>query len=285
MTKNIWPKDVDCAVAVTIDVDLETLWLSRNSESMNNPCILSEGAYGAHAGVPRLLKMLKRLDVKATFFVPGWVLEKHTDLITTIVEEGHEVGYHGYLHEAVNSVEEEAELIDKCGSLMKRILGVKPVGYRYPLFGFRAGMVDILLDRGFEYSSNLMDRDHPYMHRGTGGRAIIELPTSWLFDDSSHFYFTLQNPPRRPIATPSSVNEIWKSEFEGIFNEGGSMVLVLHPQIIGRTSRIRMLEGLLNDIKSKKGTFIGPGEAIAKMFRAQTGTEDTNTIERRQNGE
>jgi len=122
----------------------------------------------------------------------------------------------------------------------------------------------MLIEEGFEYSSTLMDADCPYLHPQKGSQSLIELPTSWLFDDSSHFFFTLQDPPRRPIASHSTVLEIWKAEFDGIYDEGGSMVLMMHPQIIGRNSRVRMLEELVIYMKSRPGTLIAPALDIAR---------------------
>jgi hypothetical protein len=95
----------------------------------------------------------------------------------------------------------------------------------------------------------------------------VELPTSWLFDDSSHFFLTIQDPPRRPVQLPRVVEELWRLEFDGIYNEGGSVVLVLHPQIIGRTSRVSMLEGLLTYMKAKSGTLVGTGREISRAAR------------------
>ena len=120
---------------------------------------------------------------------------------------------------------------------------------------------------GFEYSSNTMACDWPYYHESGDGEKLIELPFSWLYDDTSHFFFTLQTPERRRICSPSYVKEIWQSEFDGLYDEGGLMTLVLHPQCIGRVSRVNMLEDLLCYMKTKAGVAIGPALDISRLAR------------------
>ena len=56
--------------------------------------------YGLKRGVPRILKLLDDYDIKATFYIPGYVAENYEDMVREIVRKGHEVGHHGYMHEA-----------------------------------------------------------------------------------------------------------------------------------------------------------------------------------------
>ena len=185
-TKN-WPEGVQCGVALTFDLDAETFWFSRTMDSMASPNLMAEGAYGPKVAVPRILDMLDRLELKATFFIPGWVIEHHTETCREIVRRGHEIGYHGYLHEKAYFVEQENELIAKAKKIMKDLLGVEPVGHRTPEAELTKETIRTIIDNGFEYSTNTMDRDCPYLHELEDGRKIVELPFNWLYDDSSHF--------------------------------------------------------------------------------------------------
>ena len=150
---------------------------------------------------------------------------------------------------------------------MKELLGVEPLGYRAPEAELTEETINNVMANGFEYSSNTMDFDWPYFHESKDGRKIVELPFNWVFDDSSHFFFTLQQPERRRICAPSYVKEIWQSEFDGLYEEGGLMTLVLHPQIIGRVSRVNMLEDLLCYMKTKPGVAIGPALDISRLAK------------------
>lgn len=259
-----WPNRIQCGVALTFDLDAETFWFSRTMDSVYNPNLMAEGAYGPNVAIPRILKMLERQNLKATFFIPGWVIEKHTAICKEIVKNGHEIGYHGYLHEKTYFIEQDNEIIEKSKKIMKDLLGVVPKGHRAPEAEINENTIKNIIENGFEYSSNMMDRDCPYYHELDDGRKLIELPFNWIYDDSSHFFFTLQKPERRRICPPSVVKEIWQSEFDGLYEEGGSLTLVLHPQIIGRVSRIKMLEDIIVYMKSKPGTLIGSAEEVCK---------------------
>ena len=267
MTSSIWPDGIKCAVAFTIDVDAETFWFSRRMDSLFSVNLMAEGAYDPKVGVPRLLAMLDRRGVKSTFFIPGWVIEHHTEICREVVRRGHEIGYHGYLHEKAWFLEQERELVAKSKKIMKDLLGVVPKVHRAPEAELNAATIDALAEMGFEYSSNMMDRDCPYLHRTSKGEFIPELPFNWLYDDSSHWFFTLQEPTRRGIATTSAVKEIWLEEFEGIYEEGGSLTIVLHPMICGRVSRVKMLEEIITHMQSRPGVLIGTVGEICRVAK------------------
>jgi len=277
--KKVWTKDIKCCVALTFDFDAETFWFSRTMDSLNSPNLLGEGRYGAEVGVARILKMLDRQNIKATFFIPGWVIERHTKICKEIINRGHEIGYHGYLHEKAYFSNQVFELINKNKKIMKDLLGVTVLGFRIPETDINNETVELFANMGFKYSSNMMDSDHPYFHITKSKNKIVELPTNWLYDDTSHFFFTLQNPERRPIAAPSKVYEIWKSEFDGIYEEEGIFTLMLHPQIIGRVSRITMLEKLIEHMKTKEGIFIGPAIDVCELVQDNIVIKEDNLDE------
>lgn len=266
MRKN-WPEGMQCGVVLSFDLDAETFWFSRTMDSLNNPNLMSEGAYGPNVAVPRILDMCDRLGIKATFFIPGWVIENHTNVCKEIVRRGHEVGYHGYLHETTYFPEQDKEIVIKSKKIMKELLGVEPLGYRAPEAILTQETINNVMASGFEYSSNTMAYDWPYYHYGDNGEKLIELPFNWLYDDTSHFFFTLQQPERRRICSPSYVREIWQSEFDGLYEEGGLFTFVLHPQCIGRVSRINMLEDLLGYMMSRPGTVVGTALEISRLAR------------------
>jgi peptidoglycan/xylan/chitin deacetylase (PgdA/CDA1 family) len=268
VSSSIWPDGIKCGVAFTFDVDAETFWFSRRMDSLNSVNLMAEGSYDPEVGVPRILAMLDRQKVKSTFFIPGWVVEHHTAICREIVKRGHEVAYHGYLHEKAWFPEQERELIAKSRKIMKELLGVEPRGHRAPEADLGPETIDLLVQCGFEYSSNMMDRDCPYLHHTSKGEALPELPFNWLYDDTSHFFFTLQEPSRRPIAPASTVREIWIEEFEGIYEEGGSICYILHPMVCGRVSRVKMLEDIITHIKKRPGVLLGTAEEICRAAKA-----------------
>ena len=86
----IWPNGARCAVMLAFDFDAETLWLSRDPANAKRPGTLSQGTYGAKVGVPKIVETLKDAGVPATFFVPGWTAERHTDKVELVLKDGHD---------------------------------------------------------------------------------------------------------------------------------------------------------------------------------------------------
>jgi len=272
-----WPSGVKSAVMLTFDLDAETLWTSRNPANWERQALLSEGSYGPRVGVPRLLELLDAHEVKATFFIPAWVVERYPGVARDIADRGHEIGYHGYLHEfdPLLSVDEEREVIEKSCAIIERTVGRRPRGYRPPMNDITEDRIRLVLEQGFEYASCMMDDDVPYYHSVDGERtSLLQLPTSWMYDDSSYFFFTLSEPVRRGISSASKVLEIWSDEFEGLYEEGSSMVLIVHPQISGRVSRVRMLGDLIERIKAHEGAWIARCIDVSDALRSGDGRVD-----------
>ncbi|MCW5236665.1 hypothetical protein D5047_10360 [Verminephrobacter eiseniae] len=98
--QGLWPNGVRSSVALAFDVDGPTGAAMLDGSIWRNPSLFMLGAYGPWRALGYLLDMLREYRMPATFFVPGWVLETWPAQIRSIVERGHEIGYHGYQHEA-----------------------------------------------------------------------------------------------------------------------------------------------------------------------------------------
>ena len=98
---------------------------------------MSHQAYGPRTGVPRLLRLLDRQGIRATFFVPGYTAERWPDAVRAIRDAGHEIAHHGYLHEGVagtpDPATEERRLLRGLEAL-EAVAGVRPIGYRAPMW-------------------------------------------------------------------------------------------------------------------------------------------------------
>lgn len=271
--KNIqenWPEGVQCAVLFTFDLDGETLWTSRNPDNWNRPGNLAQGSYGPKIAVPKILNVFEKHDVKSTFFIPGWIIEKYTDVVKGIFSEGHEIGYHGYLHEFDELADygKEKEVMDKSMKIFKKVLNIRPKGLRFPLYELTKSRLHLLHEYNFLYSTNLMDHDFPYFMNYEGEASnVVELPTQWMYEDSTYFFYTLSEPIRRGISSCKDVFQIWTEEFDAIYENGAFLNLVFHPQIIGRFSRIKLLDDLIYYMKGKKGTWITTGQEIAQFWQ------------------
>ncbi len=248
VTPASWPGDRRVAVALTFDLDAELVWIGDPDRV--SPSELSRGQYGPRVGLERILLLLERRQVPATFFLPALMLELYPDAVAAIRASGrHEIGYHGYAHESVAALspEEERDAMMR-GLALFRKAGIEPVVYRSPSWDFSRATLSILEDFGFRFDSSLMADDRPYELLADGrATGVIELPVDWSLDDWPYFQTDWQL-PLAGLRSTSEVLEIWKAEFDVARREGGLFILTMHPQVIGRRSRVAMLEDLIEHI-------------------------------------
>ena len=142
-----------------------------------------------------ILELCADADVKATFFVLGWIAEQYPQLVARIAGQGHEIGTHSQWHSLVTSQSPEEFAIDLKRSIAAiEDAGGAPVrGYRAPSFSIRPGTewaLEILLDSGIEFDASLYPakrmnggykvEPHPHRFPLESGRSIPELPMSVL---------------------------------------------------------------------------------------------------------
>lgn len=101
-----WPGGMRAAVALSFDSDHETIWLR---EGTVHPGKLSQGEYGARAAVPRILALLRRHEIPASFYVPAVCALLRPAEIRAYTDGGHEVALHGWIHERKTSLPPAAE--------------------------------------------------------------------------------------------------------------------------------------------------------------------------------
>lgn len=270
MARFEWPEGKRCAVALTFDVDGETIPLVRDPQHGHERLTLISGAaYGPAVGVPRILDVLRSSGVRGTFFIPGFTADLHPAMVERILSEGHEIGHHGYLHERPDTLsdsEEEAVLIRGI-DVLERLTGRKPRGYRSPAWELKPGSPGLLNRHGFLYDSSLMGNDIPYFVSTSDGN-LLELPIQWILDDFPHF-----STDHGGISSPEKVFEVWASEFAGFHRFNGCYVLTMHPFISGRPSRIALLERMIEYINGFDGVWWATLEEIAEYCEA-TGSCD-----------
>jgi len=256
----MWPDQARCAASFTFDFDAEEAWIGEDPRNADRPGVLSQGTYAAKVGVPAILELLDRHQVRATFFVPGRVAERHPGRVSAIVAAGHELAHHGYTHTPPGTLsrdEEENELVKGLAAL--GVFGGEIAGYRSPSWDFSPHTLALLENHGFRYSSNLMDDIRPYRHEGS---SLAEVPVHWLLADSAHFWFG-EGAWTKPIAATSAVREIWEEEFLGIRQMGGACVFTMHPQLIGRPGRLRFLDALLEFVTGHDDVWVATAGEIA----------------------
>jgi peptidoglycan-N-acetylglucosamine deacetylase len=260
------------SVALTFDFDALSMvltsseWLDASAEPIG-PWALSRGEYSATV-VPRILALLQRKGIRATFFVPGHTAAAYPDLCQQIIDGGHEIGYHGWVHESVARLDVDAErqLMERAIGALEKATGQRPIGHRGTGGEFSPNTIDLMHEFGFVYDSSLMADDFHayYMRKGDKWSTtepyvfgvpteIVEICFAWALDDypAMEFipgYCTAMHPA-------STVLEAWQGDFDWGYENcpGGIMTITMHPEVIGRGHRLLALERLLDHMAAKEG--------------------------------
>ena len=260
--KPAWPNGARIAVGLSFDVDNATATLSTGNLDYE---VLSRGEYGAIDGLPRLLRMLDRQQVPASFFIPAASAVLHPKVISDIqsAKQTHEIGVHGWIHERLpllNNEQEEQRLLNLSIETLTKMTGKRPVGYRAPSWKFSGWTMGQVKAAGFLYDTSLMASDDAYELLLDGSpTGIVELPIERILDDSPYFGSNADG------SNPSvgDVYEVFQSEFDVAYEEGGLFLLTMHPHMMGHRSRAAMLERLVQYIKGKPGVWFATHEQIA----------------------
>lgn len=264
-----WPGGARVAVLLSFDVDNETLWLRNGDTSVSG---LSQGEYGARVALGRILRLLDRHRIPASFFGPAMSFSLAPGMVEAIQASGrHEIGVHGWIHErnAELAREDEARLLRMAVDRMTELTGKRPLGYRAPSWNFSANTLELLLEMDFLYDSSLMADDRPYELLADGApTGLVELPVDWILDDAP-----LMNPLGDRYSNPRDVLQVYKDEFDVAYREGTLFLLTMHPHLIGHRSRIVVLEALIEHIRSRKDVWFGTHEAAVRWVRQQAGMD------------
>jgi len=264
LTPKAWPNGARVAVGLSFDLDNETGTLRDNSAS---PALLSQGEYGSRAGLPRVLALLERHRIPASFFIPAVSAMLHPDSIKAIVQPGrHEIGLHGWIHERNSQLDRatERDLLTRAAKALEAATGKRPSGMRTPSWDYSPYTIEIAKELGLVYDSSLMADDRPYEVLAAGQpTGIVELPVEWILDDFPYFWMD-RSSTVRPTMTPQEVLSIWQAEFDGAYEERSMFILTMHPHVIGHRARIAMLDQLVTYMKSKPGVWFATHEEIAR---------------------
>jgi peptidoglycan/xylan/chitin deacetylase (PgdA/CDA1 family) len=270
-------------ICLTFDFDAICVWPAIG---MSSATPLSRGEFGARVAMPRILKILEREGIPATFFTPGHTVDTFPDLCREVRDAGHEFGHHGYFHEGPATLDEagERDVLQRGLDAMDRNLGLVPSGYRSPSFDLSDHSTRLLQEFGFAYDSSMMAQDfEPYRCRVGdvlhADRAfefgeeidLVELPCSWSLDDFPQFEFAFSGVGVLPgSAYPDLVRDRWLADLDFMVEEvpGGVFTMTFHPQTIGRGARIRILEAMIARGKEHGARFLTAGDAVSEWAAA-----------------
>jgi peptidoglycan-N-acetylglucosamine deacetylase len=266
LAPSAWPGGARAAVALSFDCDHECFELGGGGRAVGR---LAWGEYGRRVGVPRILDVLARTNVPASFFMPAMCARLDPDETRGIVAAGHEIGLHGWLHENNSLLDHatERDLMHRAFDTLTEIVGTAPVGFRSANWDLSPHTLAIAAGMGLLYDSSLMADEAPYELLLDGqASGLVEIPVEWLRDDAVYLMFN-RNPATRPWATPDDVFGIFARELDAAIAEGGLFQLVMHPFVIGYRSRIWILEALIE--RAQGQVWFATHAEVARWVKAQ----------------
>lgn len=230
-------------VLVTYGVDIDAVagWLGSYGGE-DSVCDISRGIFAAEVGVPRMLKMFEKKNIKATWFIPGHTLESFPKECRAIVDAGHEIGLHGYSHEnpSAMSFQQQKDILEKTYKLLVEFTGKPPTGSVAPWWETSKEGADLLLEYGIEYDHSMMHHDSQCYWLPTGDKwtkinydakaeewmkplekgnpiELVEIPSSWYLDDLPPMMFVKNSPNSHGWVNPRDIEVMWKDMFTWLY--------------------------------------------------------------------
>ena len=242
---------------LTIGMDALSLWVT--SFKSTNASMISRGEMDI-TGTHRVLELMDRYDIKSTFLVPGHTALAYPDLIRHIVDQGHELAYHGWMHEDARDFDIAGQrlVIERGLEALDHVAGVRPRGHVAPAWNMSEHTMDLVDEFGFDFDGSRMSTDFMPVYVRKGDRwpsdgafqfgeltDVVGIPVAWPMDDVPIFEFVWGE--ISGLAPASAAEEIWTGEFDYSYANcpGGVFNLTVHPQVIGRGPRLEMLERLV----------------------------------------
>ncbi|MDQ0217397.1 polysaccharide deacetylase [Peribacillus cavernae] len=277
-----WPNGAKCAVAITFDMDTDSILHLAHPDTADTRVSTTSWLKYDEVAIPRILKMYKKYDIKQTFFVPAWCIERYPKTVELILKDGHELAHHGYLHEHPNEISAEEELywLQRGIEVIENFSGKRPRGWRAPMYNFSKHSLEFLAKEGFLYDSSLMGDDIPYILKDKTSKEVIELPTHWAMDDWPQYTHNGDLDYKMPINSPERAMEVFMSEFEAAWKYGGMWVSVWHPFVSGRLARCDSIDQMIGKMQEKGDVWFATLEEIALHVRTcvDNGTYKPRTV-------
>lgn len=265
-----WPHGKKCCVSLTWDVDVESGLAYKHRGNIRD--LVSTRSLLRHdvtIGVPRLVRVARELELSMTFFVPGWAIERYPATVELLLENGHEVGLHGYMHERSHELSpgEEADVLGKTLEVYVKHVGSRPRGWRAPGFTFSSRSAELLVNEGFDYDSSLMGGESPSLIKASSG-SMIELSVDWTSDDWPQYMHNRDFNFLMPIASPSSAMEVFRAEFDAALKYGSHWITIWHPFLSARLARLSAIIDLVYHMRRSDDVWFARLDQVCDHVRS-----------------
>ncbi len=217
--------------------------------------------YGIDEGMPRMLDLFDKHEIKVTSFMIGEAILKHPELAAEIVGRGHEPAAHGQRWEPQYTFppEKERATIQNCLDSIVKVTGQRPSGYDCYWMRGSVRTLGLLQELGFTYHNNDMNRDEPFV-QDINGKPFVSVPYTFHMNDIVAYGFT--------GFSPADYEQQLHDEFDQLYEEGASrrrmMLVSLHDRLSGHASRVRVLDRFLSYAKSRPDVWFARKDEIAR---------------------
>lgn len=276
------PQPYATTICMSVDYDAVSTWIAAGQTGLRT---LSRGEFAEYA-TPQLLEIFKRYKITTSWYIPGTTALQYPESVAQVAAAGHEIANHTLRHEDIAALplDQMRYSLTRTNEILERITGQQPVGAR--LTGADLGdgtCLKVMADEGFRYDSSLLGGYRPFWApsphtidaEGLIRRAepldMVELPFVWILTDFSQFEFHYGPPQYRALLLNArQVEEVWCDEIDDLIRRdaAGFLMFALHPQVIGRGSRLAMLERVIEYALERKCRFATAAQ-IADEFRAE----------------
>ena len=263
-----WPNGARLAVSVSVQFESGGQPISGAGGPISEPILpgfpdLGQNSfyeYGVREGMPRLLDLLDKHDIKMTSFMVGDAVRKRPDLAAEIVSRGHEAAAHGHGWQRQYQLprpQEKAWIVDSAQAI-EEATGTRPTGYNN--YWIRAGVntLEILAELGFIYHIDDLSADEPFL-QSINGAPFATVPYSVHLNDITSFDFSGFN--------PAAYEQQLVDEFDQLYEEGDSrrrlMAVALHERISGHASRVRVLDRIFRQLREREDVWWARKDDIA----------------------
>jgi peptidoglycan/xylan/chitin deacetylase (PgdA/CDA1 family) len=233
-------------------------------------------AYGYREGIPRMLDLWDRHQVKVTSHMIGEAAQRHPELAREIVARGHEAAGHGprWSSQFAMSREEEKQFLVQAATMVEEVTGQRPIGYNCNWLRRGPNTLSLLQELGYAYHIDDLSRDEPFIEQ-VNGKDFVVVP------------YTLRNNDILLIEgrnySPSRFLEQIKLDFDQLYEEAGTrrrmMSVSAHDRISGSPQMVRVWDEFLRYAKSRPGVAFMRKDEIARYALSSPQTlRETETL-------
>jgi peptidoglycan/xylan/chitin deacetylase (PgdA/CDA1 family) len=263
-----WPGGARLAVTISMQLEGGGQPISGASGPVSEP--IAEGYpdlpqnsffdYGIREGIPRMLRLFDKHNVKVTSFMIGEAVDRHPEIADEIVRRGHEAAAHGRRWESqylLNLEQERAWIADSVASI-ERATGTQPRGYNNYWIRGSVHTLELLQQLGFTYHIDDLSADEPFIQELPGG-PFLTVPYTVHMNDIASFDFA--------GFSPADYERQLQDEFDQLYEEGAArrrmMSILLHDRISGHASRTRVLDRFLTWARERPAVWWARRDEIA----------------------